>query len=502
VKVQIVYLSSADDFDSTRDMLGWIQAPRVLLVWPDQGRVLTSRYELVRIHRYAQSRNIQIGLLTFDTEVRGNAEELDLPTFDSLDDLPESYWKRDYPPKLITSEETLARRIAPAPRPFSERLPKWAENIGKRRLRFPGVFILGAILITAFVLVPSAEIILSPRRENRQQSIIVTLGLDNTPTNEEFFLPIERVESEISGSASLSAGGWTNVPTEHASGVVVFTNHSQDPISIPSNTRLRSSDPQTVNFRTLNSVLLPGGVGATVGAPIEAVIPGEIGNVVALSISAIEGPLGLVVSVFNQSALTGGVDDLQPMVTASDLESLDGELSAGLIKNTQTEISSQIGENQAIVENGVWISDIIEQTFNHDIGEVGELLELSMRVKTVALTYRRDDLEELIIGDISLMLPEEKELITNSLEYDIQTQVPISNDDKWKLRIRVDYQVYGSIDSQKLGGMILGRPTVSARQFLFEAIPELEESSVSVSPYWIPILPLWRDRIVFRLDLE
>ena len=63
MKVQIVYLSAADDVDSTRDMLAWVQAPRVLLVWPDKGRVLCERLELVKISRYAKRRNIQIGVL-------------------------------------------------------------------------------------------------------------------------------------------------------------------------------------------------------------------------------------------------------------------------------------------------------------------------------------------------------------------------------------------------------------------------------------------------------
>jgi hypothetical protein len=502
VKIQIVYLSSADDIDSTRDMLGWIQAPRVLLVWPDQGRVLTERFELVRIHRYAQSRNIQIGLLTFDTEVRENAEELDLPIFESLDDLPESRWKKDRPLSVKATEETLARRIAPTPRSSTERTPKWAEEIGKKGIRIPGVILFGALLLIVLFVAPSAEIILSPRRETRQESFIIALEVGQSSINEELSFSTERVELEISGSASLSTGGWMKVPTGNARGVVVFTNHTQDPVSIPSNTTLRSSDPQVISFRTLNSVYLPGGVGAIVGTPVESITPGVKGNVAAFTISAIEGPLGLMVSVFNQNPLTGGVDDLQPMVTESDLETLHSDLRAELIKTAQKEVSSQIGGNQDIIERGIWITDIIEQDFSHDSGEVGEVLELLMRVKTVALVYHRQDLEEMIVDHVSRTLPEGKELVSNSLEYDIQTQVPSSNEDAWGLQISVDYQAYSSIDSRKLAGMILGRSTESANHILLEAIPELEKSSVTVSPHWIPLLPLWGDRIMFRLDWE
>lgn len=502
MKVQIIYLSSTDDVDSTRDMLGWIQAPRVLLVWPDRGRVLTKRLELVRIQRYAQKRNIQIGLLTFDREVRQNAEELDLPIFDSLDDLPDSRWNMDRPPSIRTTEETITRRITPSPRPSTERTPKWADEIGKRRLRIQGALIICTLLLLGLIAAPEAEIILTPVGENKQESFIITLEIDQSYVNGKLSLPTETVELEISGTAFLSSSGWTSVPAEYARGVVFFTNHTEDPINIPFNTILRTDDPQAISFRTLKSVNLSGGFGARVETLVEALTPGVKGNVAAYAISAIEGPLGLVVSVNNQRPLTGGADDLQSMVTESDLEKLESVLKAELISTAQKRLSSQIGENQAIVEGGIRITDIIDQDINHESGDVGEVIEHLARVNTTALVYHRQELEKMIVNYVSSTLPEGKELVTNSLEYDMQTQVPSLNGDKWGLRIRVDYQAYDSIDSRKLRGMILGRSPESVNPILHEAIPELEKSSVTLSPRWLPVLPLWGARIMFRLDWE
>ncbi|NIM92460.1 MAG: hypothetical protein GTO18_01930 [Anaerolineales bacterium] len=92
MKVQIVYLNPGDDIHSAQDLLGWVKAPRAILVWPDKGRVLTRKLDLVLLKRYADRRGIRIGFLTFDPEVRKDAQELGIPTFDSLDNLPLDSW--------------------------------------------------------------------------------------------------------------------------------------------------------------------------------------------------------------------------------------------------------------------------------------------------------------------------------------------------------------------------------------------------------------------------
>ncbi len=39
MKTHVIQLDSNDDFISIRDKTGWVKAPRILIVWPDIGRI-------------------------------------------------------------------------------------------------------------------------------------------------------------------------------------------------------------------------------------------------------------------------------------------------------------------------------------------------------------------------------------------------------------------------------------------------------------------------------
>ncbi|MCJ7708643.1 MAG: hypothetical protein MUO38_13640, partial [Anaerolineales bacterium] len=94
MKVQIIHLDPQDDRISVSDKLGWVQAPRVLLVWPSHGRLLSQRLDLVLLQRRARRVGAHLGLVTHDPEVRDHAQSLGIPVFDSPDNLPEEGWRR------------------------------------------------------------------------------------------------------------------------------------------------------------------------------------------------------------------------------------------------------------------------------------------------------------------------------------------------------------------------------------------------------------------------
>jgi len=52
VKTQIIQLEEHDDTISVKDKMDWSQTPRVLLVWPERGKVFRNRIDLVLLDRY------------------------------------------------------------------------------------------------------------------------------------------------------------------------------------------------------------------------------------------------------------------------------------------------------------------------------------------------------------------------------------------------------------------------------------------------------------------
>ncbi len=138
MKVQLLYLDPHDDHVSVRDKLGWVKAPRLLIVWPRHGRVLTRRLDLRLVQRQAARRGSQLGLVSFDPDVRDHAAELGIPVFNSADALPESVWRAQaaVPDSYERRAPDRQRLERPARRPAaSPSSPAGAAECAGRRLR-------------------------------------------------------------------------------------------------------------------------------------------------------------------------------------------------------------------------------------------------------------------------------------------------------------------------------------------------------------------------------
>jgi hypothetical protein len=502
VKTQIVYLSPTDDADSARDKLAWVKSSRVLLIWPDRGRVLADRLELVQIQRFAQKRNIQLGLLSFDSEVRQLAQELSIPVFDSLDDLPEERWKDGRFRSIASHEQTYERRLKRASPPGAERAPTWADGFQKTRIRVPASVVLALLFMVVAIVVPSARVVLALPRETQEITFTfqldhATLEIEGRPTTRP-----QRRDMAVSGQASRPASGWIEVPAQFASGMVVFTNHSTDPIPIPSGTILQSEDPDGIRLRTSQAVLLSGGEGAKIEVSVEAVRPGTKGNLGAFSISRIEGPLGLLVSVSNLRAMSGGTDTLVSMITEEDHSLLEDDLRAELIVTAFKNFSTLVEGGQLIPDGGVWIAEVFEREYDHGIGDLGNSLGLSMSANAAALVYDRNALKALVVDEIEGLLPVGRRLVEDLTKFEVSVHILASDGEPEQLDLHVEYQTYNKIDLAELRSKIAGRRVGNVKQLLDEFIPDLENAIIEPSPSWIPILPLWRNRIMIDLGWE
>lgn len=502
MKVQIVYLSAADDVDSTRDMLAWVQTPRVLLIWPDKGRVLSERLDLVKISRYAVRRNIQLGLLTFDSNVQHTAAELAIPVFDSLDELPEHRWEEVRPRDIEASEERLPPPIKTVLDPSRERRPSWATDIGRKQKRFPLVVLIGVMTILILFVLPSATIVLLPESTDHQMSFSIAFDGEQNSEADSLWIPSEIMELEVSIEGVRETTGWTKIPSDLARGSVILTNHTQDPVRIPFNTTLHAGELENIKFRTLNTVVLPSGVGSQVEVQIEALEGGDKANVPPLTISAIEGPLGLLVSVENEKATFGGADEIMPSVTEGDLEILERDLRQDLLTKAMQEAEARIGDDQIIFEAGIWISEIIDQDINRGVGEVGEVLEIQVVARSRMVVFHPQELEDVIEDQLATNLPEGEKLIPDSLRFSTEVQDSFVSDIDGTLDLNVRYQTFQTIDNENLVRMIAGRPNDRVSRILLRSFPGLEAATVELSPYWLPFMPLWTERISIQMEWE
>jgi hypothetical protein len=217
-----------------------------------------------------------------------------------------------------------------------------AERVLSQPLRI-GLFALAvlAVLSIAAVLVPSAVIIVSPAIKQQELTLTVQASDSLDKVNLSGVLPVHWANTIVEGRASLPTTGTINVATDYASGEVVFQNLTDQSLLIPKDTIVSTAD-SAHRFKIIRGVRVPGGSGMEISAPIQALEPGPSSNLSTGRIKAIEGDLGVLLTVKNNSPVSGGSLSASPAPTDRDRERLKLQLMASLTENAQREIAASL----------------------------------------------------------------------------------------------------------------------------------------------------------------
>lgn len=492
MKVQIVYLSASDDIDSTRDMLGWVQAPRAVLVWPDRGQILHRDLDLVLLKRYAQKRHLSLGLLTFDSAIRHRAATLGFPLFETLEDLPEEQWSHF---RAFDRDGEGLRDVLSQPLLLREGTPDWAQSLGIKSSRIQLGILLFIVVFLGAALLPSATVILSPPKQLERVVFDIRL-IDEA----RFSTGIEQIR--VQGSTDLQASGEASMPVTASKGFVTFKNLSTTAIAIPRNMGIRAQDKQGMRFRTSVSGELPAEIGAEIELPIEAIDLGEDGNLPAGTLFSAEAALGLMVSITNSNPITGGKNEMRRSVAAVDLARLEDKLIQQLLTQAERAIAATLGSEHAVLRQSAAVDRVFAQNFSYGEGEPAEQIRLDLDLNVDVIIYE--------IGDLLVMIDEaiEDELDTSRVLYassvimnDVQY---IANEEEslGVLRIEGAGESYMPFSRQTVLSIIRGRTPRVAQKDLEIAI-ELENPPVlTLIPSWLPFLPLIDNRIVVLYEWD
>jgi hypothetical protein len=491
VKVQILYLDTTDDQVSARDKLAWIQAQRALLVWPRRGSVLTSRLDLRLVARAASHRGTALGLVTHDPVVRDHAAELGIPVFDSLDDLPEERWHaaRD------------GRRRRPTPRGTHADLAELRRAVRDQAVDRPSlsaparwlvfVLALAAVLALLVFVVPSADIVLTPKTQ--RQTLDLTLVLDPAAAEAtlEGRLPARRVETTLSDELRTPTTGFALAPSGSAKGTVVFTNLTGDAMTIPAGTGVRSGEQaNSIRFVTLEAANLKAEEGAQATVDVEAAEPGPSGNLPSGALDAVEGPIGLLVSATNPERTSGGRSGPQAGVSARDLQDLEVEVRRLLMSHAEHGLADQLRDDEVLSPASITISQVLDKESDHEVGDPAESVKLSMRATVSGLAYSRSDLVDLAKKSLDANLRPGTASVPGSLGYEEIPTAEGAGSSPATIQVRVWREVYPRLDADLAKRLVRGlEPSTAiatlARDFPLGALPRIR-----LHPAWWPRMPL------------
>jgi hypothetical protein len=492
LKTQIITLESHDDLISVRDKLSWAKTPRILLVWPKYEKVTLRVLDLKVLQRHADSLGAQLGLVTRRLNVRRDAESLGIPVFVSTTTAQRELWP-DSAPKSRRIPKTPRRDLRKVRDSVYEKESPWRTSLTGRVLTFTvGV---AAVLVIAGLFVPRATLILYP--EAKTQSFVIPVAASEATESISVtgLIPAQKLSVIMKAEQSLAIVSEISVPKSKSKGIARFTNLSQGEVNIPAGTAITTES--SVRFVTLNDTRLPAGNDKFVDVPIEALEPGTQGNVSADTITVVEGPLGLSISVTNPNLLKSGTNSQLVGATDKDRAKLREVAMDNLRRDAESKLRTQIAPADLLLMDTFEVTQIIEEKFTPLAGQPGKTLDLNMRVEFTARYVSDDDLKELSLTTLNASV-ENGFKATALPVYKVIADPSTDNSGISHFDLEVTRTLLRQLNEMQIFSIVRGHKPESIKSELVSKLSLRKGPEITITPSWWRWLPL----IPFNISIQ
>lgn len=515
MKTQIIHLEPHDDVISARDKMDWGQTGRILLVWPERGSILTRRLDLVLLKRHSSFQGAQLALMTNDPDVLFHARQLAIPVFKNLRQAQRSHWRverrfrrKTYRRKMEALMEPNEEEIPEQEEPDSSDEPPLArhEKITRpdttprslppaARLAFFALGVL-ALLSIAAVLVPGADVALTPQSRTQEISIDVKADPGIQAVNISGLVPSRTTSIIVEGRDHLTASGSTMIPVQPARGDALFTNLTDGDVRIPTGTIVRTLG-EDIRFETLRAGTVSAGSGVTLTLPIRALTPGVSGNLPADSLVALEGILGTQLTVTNPRSTSGGKDLSTPAPSQSDRRQLKARLLETLRQEALDELQGNLPPGDVLLPATLTLEQTLEETFEPPEIQPADQLDLTMRLEFTIQLVANHDLRELAESALNANLPKNFTPWPDTMQVENPT---LPNDStaptEWKMT--ASRRIMAELPKTEAVKLSLGLPPEQAKNRLASALPLGKPPQILLTPSWWPRMPI----LPFRIGVE
>lgn len=494
MKIQIIQLERYDDVISTRDKLAWAKTARVLLVWPRSAQILSRRLDLVILERTSISLGTQLGLVTKDRLVRENARQIGIPVFSSVVKAQHGTWRRG---RLLLHPE-LRRKPQPDLRALQSqaRTPIWPRWLSHAWARL-GVFGAGilAVLVLVLSFVPSAEIVIVPQTKLQQMTLPVLVSSKIKSANISGNLPARPISAVVEGTRSAKTTGLVEIPDQFASGLVRFTNLTDQDVSVPAGTVVQAETEPHPRYVTIRGGEISGGAGNYQDLPIQAIQPGAEGNVNAGAIQAIEGSLGLSLRVNNEGPISGGYNRTSPGASQVDFNLLRQQLEEELQLAAQKEMEARLSAGDRLIPETLEIKNILDENSEPAINQPADELSLSLRLEYTAIYISGVDFLALGSAALDMTLPAGYHPVADSLQVEGVGKPEIDSEQTISWYVSAHRMVQRSLVEDQVVSLALGLSPQQAVQRLGRQLPLDGVARITLNPVWWPRLPILPFRI-------
>jgi hypothetical protein len=495
VKTAILKLEPYDDIVSVREKMDWSRSARILIVYPETFDFLDRKIDLLLLKRYAQNLGAQIAVVCTDIEIQQNAREAGIPFFQTAEVAQRVPWRRSRFRRAFREGQGNNLQLSELQsRARSVRAGFWQN----KPLR-AAIFLLAilSVVILGLFFVPSAQITMPDLKEKQQITLSIWASPAISSAQVSGGLPATEVSVVVESQGQAVSSGLAVVPARAATGNVQFTNLTSQSVRVPAGTIVLTLDSTPVKFEILQAVTVPGGGGQIAAAQIQAVQAGIQGNVSAGDIRAIEGDLGLLLTVTDIAQTLGGDNRTASSPTETDYTNLRQSVLKVLQNNALHDIQSKLAPDEKILPASLKLVSILEETQDPPAGQPSDQSRTTIRAEYSAWYTRLGDLAYIERLALDGSLTAGTAGIDGTLQsVEINSPQIVDGIARWEVKASRD--MHRIWNREEIAGLVLGKNKTEASQLISSLFGISSPVIVETQPGWWPFLPA----LMFRIQVS
>ncbi|MBI3731850.1 MAG: baseplate J/gp47 family protein [Chloroflexi bacterium] len=373
--------------------------------------------------------------------------------------------------------------------------------IARHHNHLVSVIIMAILILVAagltVVVVPSAQVTLSPVTEDVSTKLTILAN----PAARGISAPLGQIparieEMAIEGTESSVPVAKRDVPDARATGQIVATNKTDQPIHLSKGTVVATSSGVPIRFQTTADVDLPSKGRAEVA--ISAIEPGPTGNVARFTVNAIEGQYSAAVNVVNANPTSGGTVRRVPVVTEEDKRRLEEVLAKRLKQEAISKFQAKVKNQEFVAPDTVSVI-LDSKTFDKFVDEPADLLTLTAHATARGTFVYGGDANVVALKRLESNLRPGYALLANTVVYTPGAVLGVDQD-VLRFELVAAGQSASMVDANLVAMSVRGMTVPEARDWIANQFSLRREPAIALQPDWIDLgrMPL----LGFRISIE
>lgn len=375
-------------------------------------------------------------------------------------------------------------------------------GLNKKIWIFIGVVAVIALLILAYLFLPTAKVILTANAQKTPVNVKFTLDSGTKKTDvSEGVIAADQISNTKDVSKQFTPTGKKEVGNKATGNINIKNCDDTNSRNLAAGTTVTNSGK---TFTTTTAVLIPAGTsgggvvscGSGVDVGITATAPGESFNVSGNF--AING----LSSLFKATGSTsGGTTKTVTVVTTQDIERAKKEMLESDVTQQKQELANKASDDQHVFEE-TFSSEV--KNFNSSVSEGSEASEatVSAQVKYSELAALKSDLDKLFSEQIKSQIPEGNQIYqsgSNSAKFSL-----VKNFSAEKAQITaVGDAFYGeTIDTKQVAREVSGKSKKGAEDVIKPKYPQVTGVQVETNPALMPNITFFANRITIEIEVN